>query len=213
MARKKLKKILESDALPNIFSGQREDSNKRLADYLPAGRSLTLEVGCGCGDYSIKMADFFPQKNFIGVDIKGSRLWNAAKSAEALHLGNVAFLRTSAEFLCDFFQENSVSEIWITFPDPFHKKRDHKWRIMSEKFLRVYEKILARDGIVHLKTDHIGFFEYARNEINKLELKTHIVSYDVYGDSLIGLVSQIQTRYEIKHLQNSRKIKYLSFQF
>lgn len=119
---------------------------------------IVLELGCGKGEYSVGLAKEFPEKNFIGLDIKGNRIWKGAKEAFESSMKNVVFVRTRIDFITSIFEENEVDEIWITFPDPQPKDRQERKRLTSPLFTERYKKILKSNGIIHLKTDHEGFF-------------------------------------------------------
>ncbi len=214
MPRKKQNKILEVDSLPNVFHTQPEESTPWLTDYLPQGKPLILEIGCGRGDYTIKLAQAYPNQNFVGVDVKGARLWTGAKWASQLQVNNVAFLRARAELLYNYFEENQVAEIWIPFPDPFPKTKNTKWRVTSPAFLNANRQILKKGGRVHLKTDNLAFYEYTLGELKKHNFSIHHESLDIYNNSgLTGAVIEIQTKYEKQHLADGRTIKYICFGF
>lgn len=211
MARKKLKKILEVDGLPNVFHDLPQEDESGITDYLPAGKPVVLEIGCGRGDYSIKMAQMRPQHNFIGVDVKGARLWTGARWASELELRNVAFLRAHASGLDKYFPRNHFDEIWLPFPDPLPKKRNTKWRVTAPEFLRIYRHLLKKSGRIHLKTDDQQFFSFSLETVRKHGLILHKSSMDIYADALQGPVTEVQTKYEQRHLQEGRTIKYLCF--
>ncbi len=169
---------------------------------------VILELGCGKGEYTVKLAQHFPEFNFIGIDIKGSRMWKGAKYATENHLENVGFLRTSIELIHLFFAPNEVSEIWLTFPDP-QMKRTRK-RLTSTRFVELYRRLLKPDGIVHLKTDSNFQFQYTQAivEANGFEVRTQLS--DVYAQEPEKAL-QIKTYYEKQWLARGIKIKYISF--
>ena len=174
---------------------------------------LTLELACGKGDYTIGLAERFPQRNFIGVDIKGARIWRGAKTALEKGLQNVAFLRTRIEQIALFFEENEVDEIWITFPDPFLQHSKASRRLTSTLFLAQYRRILKPGGFVHLKTDEPNLYDFTLKTLNAL--KDYSISHhddDIYAKPLLMPELEIKTFYEKQHLAEGKTIKYLRFQ-
>jgi len=173
---------------------------------------IVLELGCGKGEYTIDLARRFPQKNYIGVDIKGARLWKGAKYATEHNLGNVAFLRTRIEFIKAFFAQDEVSEIWLTFSDPQMKSENS--RLTSPVFLERYRSFLKPGGIVHLKTDSRFLHEYSKAVCEENSLKILDCTTDLYGreeDREGNPLYEVQTFYEKMSLQQGFKITYLSF--
>jgi len=176
--------------------------------------AIVLELACGRGEYTIGLASQFPNKNFVGVDIKGDRIWVGSSRAIADDLNNVAFLRTQIQFLDKFFEKEEVSEIWITFPDPRPKLRDEKHRLTNNRYLDLYKCILRKNGYVHFKTDNTALYAYtletldSRNDIHHL-LKTDDLYNSPYNDLHFG----IKTKYENKFASLGEKIKYIRFQF
>jgi len=172
---------------------------------------IILELGCGKGEYTVNLAKQYPGINFIGVDIKGARMWKGAKKAREEGLNNTVFLRTRIDFINSFFEPNEINEIWVTFPDPQPKKA--KKRLISTKFLSYYQKILKNNGIVHLKTDNSNIYEYACKiaSINHLDVlkKTHDIHNS--NDEELKPIVEIQTFYEKKFMEEGKTIKYLSF--
>jgi tRNA (guanine-N7-)-methyltransferase len=171
---------------------------------------LVLELACGKGDYTIALAREHPEQNFIGVDIKGARMWLGAKTALENSIPNAAFLRTRIEFIERFFGPQEVSEIWITFPDPFEGKATR--RLTSPPFLDRYRKILSPGGIIHLKTDSDLLYEYTLEVIAEDPRCTLIYSNDdIYHGPLPFPELDHKTYYEKKHLRDGRRIKYVKF--
>lgn len=175
---------------------------------------LTVELACGRGEYTVGLAALFPERNYIGVDIKGERIWKGSTWAVERKLTNVAFLRTQILLIENFFAEHEVDEIWITFPDPRPRKRDTKRRLTSPRFLAMYRKLLRPGGIVRLKTDNTTLFNYTlevlqeRNDILDFEF-----THDVYASSLRPECFDIRTRYEEEFAAKGETIKYLRFRF
>lgn len=180
---------------------------------------IVLELGCGKGEYSVGLAKEFPEKNFIGLDIKGNRIWKGAKEAFESSMKNVVFVRTRIDFITSIFEENEVDEIWITFPDPQPKDRQERKRLTSPLFTERYKKILKSNGIIHLKTDHEGFFKYTLQEIkdNNYHLLEH--TFNLYAEKIADLdektqrILSIKTFYENLFSQKGHPIHYLKFQF
>jgi len=175
---------------------------------------LVLELACGHGDYTLELARRFPQKNFIGVDIKGARIWRGARIAQEEGLRNVAFLRTRIEQLHLFFAEAEVDEIWITFPDPFPRKSKINRRLTAPNFRQQYRKLLSSKGVVHLKTDADSLFEFSIETL--AEDDSVVVDYvddNIYAGPLPLAELAIKTFYERKHLADGKTIKYIRFRF
>lgn len=195
---------------------------------------VILELGCGKGEYTISLADMYPAKNYIGVDIKGARMWRGAKSANEKKLPNAAFLRTRIEFVNSFFDEDEIDEIWITFPDPHQGKRNSNKRLTCPWFLNVYRNFLKHNGIIHLKTDNTELYNYTRNLVLKNQLEVVYSTSDLYSESLSDKnlpsnsksfqgsdtevpdilseeILSIKTFYENNFLKDGLKINYLSF--
>lgn len=172
---------------------------------------LVLEIGCGRGEYTVGMARLFPEKNFIGLDIKGARLWKGSTLAEEEELENVTFLRTFIENLADNFEENEVDEVWITFPDPRPRDRDEKKRLTSPRFLDLYERIIKPGGIIHLKTDNLGLYEYTLEVLQERKVKDLIHTSDLYNSDLQEHTMGIYTTYEKRYLADGIPIKYLQY--
>lgn len=178
-------------------------------DFFKNDNPIVLELGCGRGEYTVALARRFPEKNFIGVDIKGARMWTGATEAKAEGLANVGFLRTNIEIIDRLFAQGEVSEIWLTFPDPQMKK--YTKRLTSSLFLARYRNILSGDAVVHLKTDSNFMFTYTKyiTEVNKLSVVECID--DVHGQDVVSDIMQIRTYYESQWLSRGITIKYIAF--
>jgi tRNA (guanine-N7-)-methyltransferase len=170
---------------------------------------VVVELGCGKGEYTVGLAARYPEKNFIGIDLKGARLWRGCKSVEEQQLKNAAFIRTRVDHLEKLFGPAEVSEIWITFPDPQPGKP--RKRLTSPFFLDKYSKILTDTGIIHLKTDDPDFFSYSREMINEEKYHLLFATEDLYNTGLIEDVNSIQTYYEKIWLEAGKKICYMKF--
>jgi tRNA (guanine-N7-)-methyltransferase len=180
-------------------------------------RPIILELGCGKGEYTVGLARKYPNNNYIGVDIKGARIWRGAKTALKEGLKNVAFLRTRVEFTGACFAENEVDEIWLTFSDPQPTDKREKNRLSSPRFIDLYRKFLQPEGIVHMKTDNTGLFEYTMEQIEMHQYKCLQSTFDLYGEMINDLdldtqeILSIRTYYETKFMEKGEKIKYCKF--
>jgi len=180
-------------------------------DYFCNDNPIILELGCGKGEYTIGLAQRFPEKNFIGFDIKGSRIWVGCRKAKELELKNVAFIRTRISLIENFFAENEVSEIWLTFSDPHLRKAHARKRLSSQQFLDRYSKFIKDDNIIHLKTDNPALFEFTLDVIKEGGHQLGFVSEDVHGKDAPSEVREIQTFYEEMWRDEGRTIHYLNF--
>ena len=172
---------------------------------------LTLELACGRGEYCLGLATRHPDRNFIGVDIKGARIWRGAVNAIDQKLDNVAFLRTKIESLDKFFEPGEISSIWITFPDPFLKEGKINRRLTSPNFLNMYKRLLPKDHSIHLKTDSPEFYEHTKEMIQQEGHQLLADSADIYKGALPHPDLDILTFYERSHLKDKRLIKYVEF--
>ncbi|PLX24227.1 MAG: tRNA (guanosine(46)-N7)-methyltransferase TrmB [Salinivirgaceae bacterium] len=173
---------------------------------------IVLELGCGKGEYAVNLGREYPNKNYIGIDIKGARLWKGAKITDQENLQNIRFLRTRIEFLSHFFGENEIAEIWITFPDPQRKKRRRKKRLTHSSFLKMYQNILKPGGIIHLKTDSLFLHKYTKEVIADNKLNIIEETDNLYHSSLYKNELTIKTHYEALFLEGNPTITYLKFQ-
>ncbi|QNL50827.1 tRNA (guanosine(46)-N7)-methyltransferase TrmB [Olivibacter sp. SDN3] len=174
---------------------------------------VVLELACGKGEYTVNLAKLFPEKNFIGIDYKGNRIWRGAKTALEEGISNVAFLRIQIETLLEYFASGEIDEIWITFPDPQPQLSREKKRLTSDKFLEKYNIVLKDGGFVNLKTDNDGLHAYTHHKILEWKLSVHSKTEDLYRSDLIDDVLAIKTYYEKKYLAHDKNINYLKFSF
>lgn len=182
-------------------------------DHFKNDHPITLELACGGGEYTVGLARNFPDRNFIGVDVKGNRLWKGAKTALEEGLNNAAFLRTRIEIIDHFFAVGEVAEIWITFPDPFPRSSKENRRLTSAFFLEKFRPILQKGGLVHLKHDDPDFYQFTLDTIAEDARNTLIFNDpDIYASPLPFPELGIQTLYESFHLAAGKKIKYIRFQ-
>lgn len=224
--RNKLRKFEELRSFPNVYenlnfshpalTGQQgpvtlkgEWANKHFGDDKP----VVLELACGGGEYTVGLAQRFPDKNFIGVDIKGARIWKGANAAVESGITNAAFLRTRIEQICCFFAPGEVAEIWITFPDPFLKSSKSQRRLTSSSFLDHYRQIVRPGGKIHLKTDDKTLYEFTLDTLQREPgCLIEIASDDIYGGEGLPLAElEISTRYEEIHRALGKTIKYIRF--
>jgi len=221
-SKNKLKRFKENETFHNVIQPTREQAEKDLLDlkgnwnkkFFKNENPIVLELGCGKGEYSVGLARRHPEKNFLGIDIKGARFWRGAKTAIEENLKNVGFLRTQIELIDLLFAEDEVDEIWITFPDPQIKYKRTKHRLTNEEFLSKYKKILKPDGVIHLKTDSEFMHGYTLGLLQGLGEMIEYAHHDVYGnDQSPGDVVEIQTYYEKQYLENNKMITYLRFRF
>ena len=221
-SKNKLKRFKENETFSNVIQPSREDVlNNTLMlkgnwnrKFFKNENPIVLELGCGKGEYSVNLATMFPEKNFLGIDIKGARFWRGAKTALVEKINNVGFLRTQIELVDCIFDENEVDEIWITFPDPQIKYKRTKHRMTNPDFLNKYKKILKPNGIVHLKTDSEYMHGYTLGLLQGLGLTIEYAHHDVYGTTNAPKeVTDIQTYYESQYLAINKKITYLRFNF
>jgi tRNA (guanine-N7-)-methyltransferase len=218
MSRKKLEKFAVNKLRENVIEpGKPTFENLKgswHADYFKNDCPITVELACGRGEYTIGLARKFPDQNFIGIDIKGDRIWKGSGMALEEKLINVAFLRTQIEMMENHFSEGEVSELWITFPDPRPKDRDEKRRIIHPRFLDVYKKVVAPDAWIRFKTDNSGLFQYALDVLdNREDVMDLEFTWDIYHSSLRPECHDIRTRYEQKFSEQGHDIKYLKFRF
>jgi len=184
----------------------------RWADDVFGNRHpIVLELGCGKGEYTVALARKYPEKNFIGVDIKGARMWVGATDALHNKLTNVAFLRTRIEFISSCFAPEEVSEIWITFPDPQPQQSRENRRLTSPRFINSYREIMQPDGIIHLKTDSQSLFEYTCEVVKSNNLSVLACTEDLYNSGTADDILSVQTYYEKKFKDKGFTIKYLKF--
>lgn len=215
MARSKLAKFKEI-AESNLVLEQGKELFETIKgnwheSYFQNNHPIILEVGCGKGDYTIGLANLFPSKNFIGVDIKGSRLWKGSCLAQEQGLTNVAFLRNFIEQIPDQFAPSEVSEIWITFPDPRPRKGEEKKRLTSARFLNIYESLVKPGSNIHFKTDDLSLFEFTLDVLKMREAKDLRYTFDLYASDLQQETLGIQTTYEKRFLEKGQTIKYLQY--
>lgn len=219
-SKNKLKRFEENQTFNNVFQPSREEiiegqfalKGKWNTDFFQNENPLILELGCGKGEYSVGLAERYPNKNFIGIDIKGARFWRGAKTAVETGMHNVAFVRTQIELISHIFAENEVDEIWITFPDPQIKYKRTKHRMTNTNFLQRYKKILKKDGIVNLKTDSEFMHGYTLGLLHGEGHEVLYANHNIYtNEGSPAEVTEIQTFYEKQYLEVNKAITYIRF--
>lgn len=217
MAKNKLAKFADMERFSNVFQcGAREiDDTNEVAQmaghwrerYFHNDNPIVLELGCGRGEYTVGLARQYPDKNFIGIDIKGARMWAGAKEAELAGMTNVAFLRINIEMLTSFFAQDEVDEIWITFCDPQMKKATK--RLTSTYFMARYEQVMREGGLIHLKTDSPFLYTYTREMLRLNDYRVEADTDDLYAQPHYADAKALQTHYEHQWLDRGLTIKYL----
>ena len=222
--RSKLEKFAANLAFPNVFENMDFDEpklrkglnqyvdfrNKWKEEYFKNNSPLILELACGRGEYSLGMARMLPERNYVGVDIKGARIWKGASTALNEQLNQIVFVRTKIELLDKFFGEGEVDEIWITFADPFPRPSKSNKRLTSDYYLDLYHKILKPGALLHLKTDDPGLYDFSVDRMQSHPAFTLIYHEDdIYSKPLVTPELELKTYYERMHLQVGKKIKYI----
>ncbi len=218
MPRRKLQRFEENNILPNLFQPDYQEllsgfflKGKWSPLYFENNQPVVIELGCGKGEYTIGLAEMFPEKNFIGIDIKGSRMWVGCKTALQKSLKNVAFIRRHISGIEHLFSENEIDEIWISFPDPHLKDRSAKRRLTSPDYMARYSRVLKPGGMIHLKTDDDTLYQYTLNVCEQHQFQIVQKSVDIYGENIGGPATALQTYYEQIWINKGFKIKYISF--
>ncbi|CAM1349664.1 MULTISPECIES: tRNA (guanosine(46)-N7)-methyltransferase TrmB [Tenacibaculum] len=217
-SKNKLKRFKENDTFPNVIQPTREEvidnfqHKGKWKSFFENENPIVLELGCGKGEYTIALAEKNPDKNFIGIDIKGARFWRGAKTAIENNMKNVAFIRTQIELINFIFAENEVDEIWITFPDPQIKYKRTKHRLTNSEFLKKYNHILKPEGTINLKTDSEFMHGYTLGLLHGEGHEILHANHDVYKDYYSPEeVTGTQTFYEKQYLEKGKPITYVKF--
>jgi tRNA (guanine-N7-)-methyltransferase len=210
MAQKKLQRFEAIKSFPNVLQYP-EGTAGKWNDFFKNNHPIVLELACGKGEYAVGLAKLYPEKNFIGVDIKGNRIYIGAKKCLNEKITNAAFLRTQIERIDEYFEQGEVSEIWMTFPDPQLRISRAKKRLTHPRFLRLYQKILLPGGLIHLKTDSPVLYEFTRMVIEMFDLQLHEYSENIYADESLKNELQIKTYYEGLDIARSSKVYYICF--
>lgn len=218
MGKNKLAKFADMEEFPHVFQvsshAVREGATFEMKGkwnelFFKNNHPIVLELGCGKGEYTVGLGQLYPEKNFVGVDIKGARLWTGAKDSLEKGMKNVAFLRTNIEMIHHFFAENEVSEIWLTFPDPQMKKVTK--RLTATNFMKSYQQFVKQNGLIHLKTDSNFMFTYTCQMVKENKLPVIFSTDDLYSSDFQDPVLGIKTYYEQQWLDRGLTIKYIQF--
>lgn len=219
MGKNKLQRFAEMETFSNVVQPSLDEiknkdyplKGKWSSDFFKNDKPIVLELGCGKGEYTLGLSQKYPDKNFLGIDIKGARIWAGAREALRDSLSNVGFLRTRIEHISSFFEKNEISEIWITFPDPQEKRIRSKKRLTSSRFLPNYRKFLKPGGIIHLKTDNSILYDYTRRLAVQNNFNIHLHTADLYNSGQNDEILDIKTFYESQYLAQGIPIKYIRF--
>lgn len=218
MSRRKLERFKENEQSRNVIQPGKELFETIKGHWKSVQfeneNPLVVELACGRGEFTVGLAREYPGNNFIGVDIKGSRIWKGSTIAITEGLHNVAFLRTQIQLLDRYFDQGEIAELWITFPDPFPRDGDEKRRLTSPKFLEMYKPLIQKNGVIHFKTDNTGLFDYTLELIqSRPDCEILIHTHDFYASPFKDEHHGIQTKYEKLFSEKGEKIKYLKFRF
>ena len=219
MGKDKIRRFAENEtfaclvqpAFDEVFHKDYKLKGRWRNDFFKNENPLCLELGCGRGEYTVALGQRNPETNYIGIDIKGARMWRGAKTATEYHIANVGFLRTRIEFITSFFAPGEVDEIWITFPDPQLKKGREKKRLTAPGFLSMYAQFLKPDGVIHLKTDSQRLHEYTKSVVALNNLPVEECNADIYGTGLADETLSVKTAYESRYLAEGLPITYIRF--
>lgn len=210
MSKGKLAKFADLKTFANVFEDLPVPKG-RWNEHFGNDNDIILELGCGKAEYTINLALRHPDNNFIGIDLKGARIWRGAKTALEMEIQNVAFIRHRIELITEYFTKDEVSEIWITFPDPFPRPCKSQKRLTSARFLGLYKQVLKKDGLIHLKTDADNLFQFTLETIKETGCRIHEMYRDLYANPIENSTLLIQTTFEKSHLLDNRIIKYVGF--
>ena len=210
MAQKKLLRFSQIKAFKNVFEHP-TDMQGKWHEYFENKRPIILELACGRGEYTVSLAKLYPNKNFIGIDIKGNRMYLGAKKALEEKIVNALFLRTQIEKLPDYFNADEIDEIWITFPDPQLRLSKAKKRLTHPRFLRLYQRVIKTEGCIHLKTDSPDLYFFTKKVTEMLGIEMMVDLDDAYNQDNISEELKIKTHYESLDIACSKKIHYLQF--
>ncbi len=210
MGQKKLQRFQEIKSFPNVFE-RPENMQGNWNNFFKNKNEIVVELACGKGEYTLGLADLYPEKNFIGIDIKGNRIWKGAKTALDKGLSNVAFLRAQIEMIENYFAKDEVSELWITFPDPQLRFSKIKKRLTHPIFLRKYQKILKQNAFIHLKTDSRDLYFFTKKIIEFYGLNLIEEDENIYARNILKEELKIKTHYEQLDIAQSNQEYYLKF--
>ncbi|MCF8297254.1 MAG: tRNA (guanosine(46)-N7)-methyltransferase TrmB [Saprospiraceae bacterium] len=216
--KKKLQQFAETKTFPNFFEPSYEKLKEGFslkgnwrADFFKNQNPIIIELGCGKGEYTVGLAEKYPDKNYIGIDLKGARMWRGCKDSIEKNMKNVAFVRSKIQNLEYFFAQDEIDEIWLTFPDPQPRSSKENKRLSSPAFINRYKNILKKDAIIHLKTDDVFLFDYTLGVIAEYKHELIFETHDLYKSGINDDVMDFQTHYEKIFLREGKKINYLKF--
>lgn len=212
----KLEKFQENKLVHNVIEPGKpiyETISGNWNSHFQNNEDLVVELACGRGEYTLALAQKFPSRNYVGVDLKGERVWKGSQDAIQMGLDNVAFLRTHISNIPELFEESEVNEIWLTFPDPRPKDRDEKHRLSNKSFLNMYKRILNPDGWFKFKTDNTDLFDYTLEILSEFDISDHSFTHDLYNSDLLQDHHGIKTKYEKIWTEKGEKVKYMKFRF
>lgn len=193
-----------------LFEKVRKNWDK---EFFKNGNPIVLELACGRGEYTIGLAKEYPNRNFVGFDIKGARLWKGSKTAIENGYTNVCFYRHTIDFLTDYFHEGEVAEIWVVFPDPRPLEKDEKRRLVHQRYIDMYKQVMAKGGVFNFKTDNRELFDYGLEVVKANNPQNLIYTHDLYNSEYLPFHHGVQTKYELKFLAEGKKINYLRCEF
>ncbi len=196
-----------------MFDREDKGLGKLVKDYFNNDKSISLEVGCGEGDYTVQLAPNYPERNFVGIDIKAARIYIGAKKVLDNNLKNAAFISMRVEMLQEVFKEMNIAEIYIPFPDPHVRRKSAPRRLISPEFIAIYKSILEPGGKIHFKTDNAGLFEYCVGNIKNTDAEIYKLNEDVQHSEELSFEESVTTRYERHYREEGRIIKYVCFGF
>lgn len=217
MGKKKLFRFAEMETFDHVIQASFDEVFQKdyklkgnwNTDFFKNTNPIVLELGCGKGEYTVGLAKLNPNINYVGIDIKGARMWRGARTAKDDNMNNVAFVRTRIDLINSFFAPEEISEIWITFPDP-QPKKSHK-RLTSSRFLGYYQKFVKNDGIINLKTDSAELYAYTKKVVELNQLEVLADTDDLYRSTIVDEILSIRTFYEQQFLGKGKPITYLRF--
>ena len=215
MGKDKLRKFAEIDTFPNVYQLHlgKVMKGKWASEHFKNEQSIVLELACGKGEYAVNLAKLFPEKNFIGVDLKGNRIWRGARTGVDEGIKNLAFLRIQIEDILEYFAAGEIDEIWITFADPQPQESREKKRLTFPGFLEKYKILLKNGGKVNLKTDNDGLYDYTCEKVAEHNLVIHKNTNHLYKSEFADEVLSIKTHYERIYLKHDKNINYIQFSF
>ncbi|WP_432714150.1 tRNA (guanosine(46)-N7)-methyltransferase TrmB [Pedobacter sp.] len=213
MGKDKLRKFTEIDTFANVYQMEEGKAlrGQWAAQHFKNNNPIVLELACGKGEYSVGLAKLFPEKNFIGIDLKGNRIWRGARTGVDEGIANLAFLRIQIEDIVEYFGENEVDEIWITFPDPQPQDSREKKRLTFPGFLNKYKTFLKPGAFINLKTDNDGLYNYTVEKVEELGLPCYKQTTQLYLSEYYDEVLSIKTHYERIYLKHDKNINYIQF--